>query len=201
MKYPIQYKGETLYLCAGDVPAWNNQFIPYNPQRYISEGIKLFTGIKWHHSGLLTVCNGELMVNEERGVGAITRKAIWFLERPKSQLLILRPKAAVDELQFTSHANNYLGRKYDHLNLFVVNLVYRVTQSFCKVWKRWTGKVLQPVWCGSVGTNASKVMVCAEYSATVHNRPKAYLYSVRELIEDPYFEVVYDESIGYNNTR
>ncbi|MFL5786733.1 MAG: hypothetical protein ACJ748_01660, partial [Flavisolibacter sp.] len=178
MMLPVLYKNKKLlWLQPGDVVLFRSDFVPYIPLRYVSAGVRGFTGVNLNHAGQIVSSWGRLMINEAKGSGVIARPLEYYLERYKTSIVILRPKKAIVEKEFCIKANDKLGTHYDLASLLIHQAWYRITGE----------------WIGKTGPAADNAMECAEYVAWCHGRPDPYLYSVRELLLDDYFEIIYEE--------
>lgn len=144
----------------------------FSPVTWLAAAIRLFTGVRYNHAGVVVENWGTLFINEALGNGIRARPLKKYLHRPSSSYLILRPKNPYfNERFFAVTANDLLGTKYGFKDIFY------------QAWYRVTG-----VWHGRTEAKAANAMVCTEYVAYLHGLRQWWKYSAKELLESKEFE-------------
>jgi hypothetical protein len=163
-------------LQSGDIVIFRNEFVWYQPITWLATLIRFFTKSPYNHAGIVVTSWGVPMINEALGGGIRCRPADKYLARRKSSILILRPKVPVDEREFCIQANSLIGTKYNFKGL-IDQLIYRVTG-------RWTGHT------GRFAETYNR-LICTQYVAWCYGLHAWWKYSVKELLDNNDFVVVY----------
>lgn len=175
----IDYKGEALQLQEGDVIIYRTEFKWSSPMSYLAAAVRLFTGVPYNHATMVLEVEDTPMKFEsnEKGIRATFLQR--FIERPHSKIIILRNKSLKrTPKEMRELALSLLGRPYDVLTLAWWQLIYRM-------FKVWTGQVNEE--------KVTEKMACTDFVAYIHGLDDYYLYSAKEFMENPDFEVVYQE--------
>lgn len=169
----INYRNKAqIDLQAGDLILCYYRFDWYNPLRYLSVIIRLFTFQLANHVRLVVEDNGDLYINEASF--SIISLPVQSILRWHTKIIVLSPKQPIDDsLSFSKKANQKLGAKY-----WVMGLVY---QAIYRLFGKWWG-----------GEQEDK-MFCSQYVAWCYSLDKPYLYSVKELYNSDLFTIKYEE--------
>jgi hypothetical protein len=173
----IQYRDQEIDVQSGDIVLFRNEFVWNEPMTWLSTAIRLFTKCEYNHCAIAVNDWDVLMLNESLWDGVISRPMELHLSRIHSRIAIIRKTNRPPERDLCVRANSKLGIPYAYDALIIYQVLYRVFG----------------IWIGKKRREAMKSMVCSEYCAWVHGLKKWWLYSAKELMKEPGFEMVYKE--------
>lgn len=174
----MKYKGFDIELKSGDIVLRYSKWEWYNPMRYLSSMIRFCTG-----EGILVPCkanHAEVVINDwdtpmlnEASFTLISRPAKDWLEKYQTKIIVLEPIEPINEREFCTRANSKLGAGYWVMGL-AWQLLFRITG-------KWFGPAQE------------EKMFCSQYAAWCHGIKDPYLFSCKELLNSPYFQIKFSE--------
>lgn len=173
----MKYKGEDIDLRNGDIILFRSNFTWSDPMTFLSAAIRFLTRSFFNHCAVVVQYAGFLQINEALADGVVSRPLEGHLDRADSEIMVLRPRIAIDNAAFTKRATSKVGIPYDYSALILFQLLYRLTG----------------IWIGKKYKSAERCMVCSEYAAWCYDLPGWWYYSVKELMISNVFDVVYYE--------
>lgn len=179
----VTYKDNHIHVATGDVVLFSNRFIWHKPITWLAAIIHFFTGVEYNHAGIVVYNWGVPFIVESLGRGIICRPLEKYLQRTKTNIVVLRHNRSFQEKELATRAMKACGIGYDYSNLLLHQLVYRTTGF----------------WIGRQST-AFERMVCTEFAAWCHGLNNWHLYSAKEFLSHPDFETVFLEETPHPDT-
>lgn len=157
-------------------------FVWYKPHRWLSAGIRAFTGSKWGHSAALIDLWGEWYVIEMDPSPRITPFEKW--KQTDKVMQVSEFKFLYNDKLWASLALGKQdgGTKYDYFSLFIYQPIYILTGQ----------------WIGRKSNKADTRLYCSEYIALIWNKmfanafPEWWTTTPRDLVDSNYFKVLYE---------
>lgn len=159
----------------GYVVLVENSMAWYNPGKWLSLFIELFTGTRYTHCGVISEDEetGELCFNSARKHG-VDQESLSDAFTGKN-ILIRRSKKPVSNFDFIAYSNSFVGKiPYDYWALFVLFPIYLIFNVWLRKEEDPDGK-----------------LVCSEYVAVCYHRDKPWECSPESVKIDSGFEDVF----------
>ena len=168
-------------LVTGNVILYCREFKWNRPMSYVSAAIRFVMKSKISHVSVIVSDWGEPFCNQAlpSGVHAIPATRDLVGER----VIILKYKGEINEKEFATRANSYLGMPYDFFGTCVCQLVYQLSG--------------RTIWIGKRGRDAGAKLYCFEYAALMfpNEFSKPWEADVYSFLDDSKFEIVFDGAI------
>lgn len=164
----------------GDLLLVRRKFNWKRPISYLSTSIRWFTDFYFNHMEVIVVIDGVIYTVGAHFLGVKMQRFDEYTSDKDLEILHVKYK----ELAF-NRIFDTVNNRYDKMALLFHHPIYQLTRKWNNYWN---GKD-EGVWLGKTGEEAKEALVCSEVVAWVHELPKFWLMSTREVMKEIDFKL------------